>query len=111
MTPRAVTRSAALLGPAAATLLRQVRDDPSAPLSVAVGGAGGYGKTALLQELAAAYRAAGVPVRTPWQPADGDAAPAVLLVDDAHLVDEDRLREVARHAEQPGARTLGSAQG
>ena len=105
MNARAETRSAALLSPAATALLQQVRNDPSAPLSVALSGAGGYGKTALLQELAATYRAAGVPVATPWQPADDGTQPAVLLVDDAHLVDEYRLRDVARHAEQPGART------
>lgn len=105
MTPRADTRSAIPHGPAVTALLQQVRDDPSAPLSAALCGPGGYGKTALLRELAATYRAAGVPVATPWRPADDATQPAVLLVDDAHLLDEDRLRDIARHAEQPGART------
>ncbi|MCA2217810.1 helix-turn-helix transcriptional regulator [Jidongwangia harbinensis] len=106
MSPPVATLSAALLSAAAAALVEQVRADPAAPLSVAVSGAGGYGKTTLLHELAAAYRAAGVPVATPWQPAGGDPESAVLLVDDAHLVDDARLRDIAGRAERPGVRTL-----
>ena len=83
MSPQVVNRSAALLSPVAAELLQQVRDDPSQPMSVAVCGAGGYGKTALLHEVAASYRTAGVAVSTWWQPA-GDAPEGVLLIDDAH---------------------------
>jgi DNA-binding NarL/FixJ family response regulator len=106
MTARAVTRSAALLSPAAADLVRHVHDDPEAPLGAAVCGAGGYGKTTLLAELAEVYRAAGVPVTTPWQPAGAGPRAEVLLVDDAHLVDGPRLREIARRAGEPGARVL-----
>ncbi|MET0493082.1 MAG: LuxR C-terminal-related transcriptional regulator [Actinoplanes sp.] len=105
MSPQVVSGSAALLSPAAAELLRQVRDDPSQPMSVAVCGPGGYGKTALLHEVAASYRAAGVAVGTWWQPA-GDAPGSVLLVDDAHLLSDEHLRDIARHAEQPGARVV-----
>jgi DNA-binding NarL/FixJ family response regulator len=105
MSPQVVNRSAVLLSPAVAELLQQVRDDPSQPMSVAVCGAGGYGKTALLHELAAGYRAAGIAVGTWWQPA-GDTPGAVLLIDDAHLLDDEHLRDIARHAEQPGARVV-----
>lgn len=106
MSPMVETRSAALLGPVATALLEQVRDDPSAPLSAAVCAPGGYGKTALLRAVAAGYRAAGVPVGTLWQPAGDESQAAVLLVDDAHLVDDDRLREVVRRADRPGARVV-----
>ena len=106
MSPMVETRSAALFSPVAAALLGQVRDDPSAPLSAAVCAPGGYGKSALLRAVAAGYRAAGAPVSTLWQPAGEDPQAAVLLVDDAHLVDDERLREVVRHADRPGARVL-----
>ncbi|BCJ50612.1 helix-turn-helix transcriptional regulator [Actinoplanes sp. NBRC 14428] len=106
MSPGMTTRSAALLSPAAGALVQQVLDDPAAPLSVAVCGPGGYGKTALLRELAACYEAAGVPVSTLWQPAADTSQAGVLLVDDAHLAGDDRLREIARRADEPGARVV-----
>ncbi|WP_199509949.1 helix-turn-helix transcriptional regulator [Nucisporomicrobium flavum] len=106
MSPMVRTGSPALLSPVAAALVAQVHDDPSAPLSVAVCAPGGYGKSALLREIAAGYRAAGVPVGTLWQPAGGDPDDSVLLVDDAHLVDDERLRDLVRLADRPGARVI-----
>jgi DNA-binding CsgD family transcriptional regulator len=76
--------------------------DPSAPRVVGVRAPGGYGKTALLTRWAQIYREAGVPVY------DGrhelPARDAAVLVDDAHQLDDERLRALR------GLAASGSAQ-
>jgi DNA-binding CsgD family transcriptional regulator len=101
-----------LPGSPAAGLLAEVAADPSLPLHVVVSAPGGYGKTTLLRELAAIWRRAGLEVVTPWQPT-GTSAPAeqepggqVLLADDAHLLDGDRLTRLREYAERPDARIV-----
>jgi DNA-binding CsgD family transcriptional regulator len=76
------------------TDLRQLDEsiaaDPSAPRVVGVRAPGGYGKTALLTRWAQIYRDAGVPVYDGrHELPERDAA---VLVDDAHRLDDDRLR-------------------
>ena len=100
-----MTGSIALSEPVTA-LLRRVIADPSAPLSAAVCAPGGYGKTTLLRELNRAYGQADVPVLTGWQPAGVGPEAPVLLVDDAQLLDEDRLRQLRAVAERPDARIV-----
>jgi DNA-binding CsgD family transcriptional regulator len=104
-----------LATPNGRALVDLVGQDPSAGLCVGVSAPGGYGKTTLLRELDRAYAAAGVPVAAPWHPAvDGEhprdaglsTGDEVLLVDDAHLLDDSRLRELRRLAGQPGARMV-----
>ncbi|MFJ6198939.1 LuxR C-terminal-related transcriptional regulator [Micromonospora sp. NPDC092111] len=74
-------------------LLDAVTADPDTPLALGVTGPGGHGRSAYLQELGRAYRLAGstvldgVPDRS--DPVDPDV---VVLVDDAHLLDDARLR-------------------
>jgi hypothetical protein len=74
--------------------------DPHAPMSVGIHAPGGYGKSVILRELAQIYLRAGITVINEWQdgtePADEDC---VLLVDDAHLLDESRLGELRRLVE------------
>jgi DNA-binding CsgD family transcriptional regulator len=97
---------AAALGPAlpnrvipGRALLDLVAADPNAPMCVGVCAPGGYGKTWLLRELERAYVAAGVPVTTQWGAfAEPSPVDAVLLIDDAHLLDDERLRELAQLA-------------
>ncbi|HEY0495042.1 MAG TPA: helix-turn-helix transcriptional regulator [Kutzneria sp.] len=76
--------------------------DPSAPRVVGVRAPGGYGKTALLMRWAQIYREAGVPVY------DGrhelPARDGAVLVDDAHQLDDERLRALR------GLAASGSAQ-
>ncbi|MFC3504199.1 LuxR C-terminal-related transcriptional regulator [Micromonospora krabiensis] len=73
-------------------LLDTVAADPSAPLAVAVTGPGGHGRSAYLQELARIYRRAGVPVlENPADLPDRADPDAVLLVDDAHRLDDAHL--------------------
>jgi DNA-binding CsgD family transcriptional regulator len=72
-------------------LLDAVAADPHAPLHVGVVAPGGYGKTALLREIEHLHRLADVPAH---------------VVDDAHLLDAARLRELRAVAEDPGARIV-----
>jgi DNA-binding CsgD family transcriptional regulator len=69
-------------------------------MSVGIHAPGGYGKSAVLRELALIYQRAGVTVVTELrggaEAVDEDCA---LLVDDAHLLDEPRLRELCRLVE------------
>src|SRR5689334_22047670 len=71
----------------AAGLLDEVRADPAAPLRAAVCAPGGYGKSALLGEL---------------ERVDD----RLLLVDDAHRLDDARLSELRERAERPDARIV-----
>jgi DNA-binding NarL/FixJ family response regulator len=92
-------------GSPAADLLAEVAADPFAPLQAVVGAPGGFGKTALLRELAGLWQRAGVTVVTPWRPVDapGDQ---VLLADDAHRLPAARLDELRAYAERPEARIV-----
>ncbi|MGR6317053.1 LuxR C-terminal-related transcriptional regulator [Micromonospora soli] len=85
------------LGHGPTVLLEAVAADPGAPLAVGVTGPGGHGKTALLAALARAYRQAGIPVLEGAPNPSGEVdAEAVLLVDDAHLLDDARLGTLRR---------------
>ncbi|WP_217634920.1 helix-turn-helix transcriptional regulator [Micromonospora pattaloongensis] len=86
-------------------LIAAVEADPHAPLCVGIQAPGGYGKTVLLRALERSYRQAGVTVVDAWQDRTANPGPdSVVLVDDAHLLDEDRLRELARLAVPGGPR-------
>jgi DNA-binding CsgD family transcriptional regulator len=89
----------------AAGLLAQVAADPHAPLRAVVVAPGGFGKTALLHELAALWQRAGATITTPWQASD-PADERVLLADDAHRLDPIRIQELRAYAEKPEARVV-----
>ncbi|WP_207916526.1 LuxR family transcriptional regulator [Micromonospora sp. KC723] len=81
------------------SVLDRITADPSGPLTLGVTGVGGHGKTALLAEVARLYRQARQAVTTT---VDDDAPPrpdTVLLVDDAHLLDDARLATLHRLAD------------
>lgn len=86
-----------VLGRAPRALLDRVADDPVAPLSVGLAGPAGHGKTALLAELARIQQRTGGTVRTgvpeSGEPVDPDD---LLLVDDAHLLDDERVGVLLR---------------
>ncbi|GLZ35421.1 helix-turn-helix transcriptional regulator [Lentzea sp. NBRC 105346] len=75
-------------------LCRDVSADPHAPLVAAVVGQGGTGKSAMLDALATLYRSAGVQVAREYT----EDTSAVLLVDDAHELDDPTLDNLRRLA-------------
>ncbi|MET7877463.1 LuxR C-terminal-related transcriptional regulator [Micromonospora sp. DT68] len=94
-----VAESTLVLGRGPQALLDRATEDPTGPLTVGLSGPAGHGKTMLLTELARIHKQAGVAVRTtvpePGEPVDEDA---LLLVDDAHLLDDERLAVLLRLA-------------
>ncbi|MFG1914826.1 LuxR C-terminal-related transcriptional regulator [Micromonospora sp. NPDC048898] len=73
-------------------LLDRVTQDPTGPLAVGIAGPGGHGKTALLTELARIHKRAGSTVHTAAPEAGAPVDPdALVLVDDAHLLDDARI--------------------
>ncbi|MBW0099833.1 helix-turn-helix transcriptional regulator [Pseudonocardia sp. KRD-184] len=94
--------------PGGATLARWVSDHPRDPLVAGVLGPGGTGKSMLLDVLAGHYAAAGVTVHRsgPRDPAVSHDVDGVVLVDDAHLLDRDRIDALHALVRSPGARVV-----
>ncbi|MEU0153439.1 helix-turn-helix transcriptional regulator [Micromonospora fulviviridis] len=93
----AATDARLVLGTGPTALLGVVAADPGRPLAVGVTGPGGHGKTALLRRLARAHRDAGNTVSEGPPGASDPVDPeTVLLVDDAHLLDDARLETLCR---------------
>ncbi|HEX9336600.1 MAG TPA: helix-turn-helix transcriptional regulator [Pseudonocardiaceae bacterium] len=102
MTQHAATSPRLILDPPIRQLLDAVEADPLAPMTAGIPAPGGYGKTAVLAELARVYAAAGVPVLT-----IGDGvADGALLVDDAHLLSPAQLGELAAAVDSGRARVV-----
>ncbi|HEX3789647.1 MAG TPA: LuxR C-terminal-related transcriptional regulator [Pseudonocardiaceae bacterium] len=93
------------LSGAARRLLTDVRTDPRAGLVAGVTGPGGTGKSGLLDALTQAYDQAGLTVHH-GLPDGPPSADAVVLLDDAHLLDEVRLTDLTTLAGRPGARLV-----
>ena len=104
---RATPDTAVAGAPAARRLVRDAVADPDRLRRVDIVGPGGHGKTVLLEALAAALRDAGVAVLREL-PADAMPLPpdAVLLVDDAHLLDPARLERLTALAGTSGGRVV-----
>lgn len=100
-------RTALATGAYAVDLRAAVTADPAAPVRAAVQGAGGYGKTTLLGELAEVYRRAGVPVLDAAS-AGAATAESAVLVDDAHRLDEPAVRDLVEAARRPGCRVIAT---
>ncbi|MHA6801997.1 helix-turn-helix transcriptional regulator [Salinifilum ghardaiensis] len=94
-----------LLGGEIAALCRAIGDAPDSGRTVAVRGAGGFGKSTVLSCIAQAYTAAGVAVRDVGHPVE-QWRDAAVLVDDAHRLDEDALRHLRERAREAGARVV-----
>ncbi|GII24869.1 LuxR C-terminal-related transcriptional regulator [Planosporangium mesophilum] len=97
MTLHTATEARLVLDHQSRAFLDAIEANPHAPMSVGIHAPGGYGKSVILRELARIYRRAGVTVINDWrdglETADENC---VLLVDDAHQLDEARLKEL-RH--------------
>ncbi|WP_018332934.1 helix-turn-helix transcriptional regulator [Actinomycetospora chiangmaiensis] len=98
--------------PGAVALLAAHRADPGAPLAAAVVGPGGAGKSALISALVRSARRRGISTR---RIRSGDTVPfpsdedALLLVDDAHTLDEATLAELTDVADDPDVRLVVTA--
>ncbi|MEV6370332.1 helix-turn-helix transcriptional regulator [Micromonospora musae] len=93
MTISALAGNRLVLDRAARDLLDRVAADPAEPLLAAVTGPDGHGRSAYLTELARLHRRAGGAVQeTAPERVDAVDPETVLLVDDAHLLDDARLR-------------------
>jgi DNA-binding CsgD family transcriptional regulator len=93
--------------PAARRLYREIASAPTAPRRTVVVGPGGSGKSVLLGVLGALYEAAGVTVRHDVPGPDEPFAPnVVLLVDDAHELDEAALDRLRTWAAEAGSRVV-----
>ncbi|MFC0527935.1 helix-turn-helix transcriptional regulator [Phytohabitans kaempferiae] len=101
--PRVLVPRLVLDAPTAA-LLATASAAPHAPSRVAIQAPGGYGKSLLLSELARIYRRADVAVVDVWQTESLPDGPFVLILDDAHRLGDERLREVRAlvEARRPG---------
>ncbi len=103
----AASDSALVGAPAARRLYREIASAPALPRRTVVVGPGGCGKTVLLDMLGDLYRGAGLAVRRDV-PADAEPVDpnVVLLVDDAHELDEAALGRLRLWAADPGAQVV-----
>lgn len=96
--------------PAVARFLRRITADPSAPLTAAIVGPGGTGKTMVLDEVAHAYRDAGIDLLHVGigqaMSGDGFEPGKVSLIDDAHRLDAHALHQLRTFAEADDARIV-----
>ncbi|TWF76425.1 regulatory LuxR family protein [Pseudonocardia hierapolitana] len=93
--------------PAARRLYREIASAPTSPRRRVVVGPGGSGKSVLLGVLGALFGVAGVTVRRDVPGPDESFDPnVVLLVDDAHELDEAALERVRTWAAQPGSQVV-----
>jgi DNA-binding CsgD family transcriptional regulator len=103
----AASDSALAGAPAARRLVREVAAAPTVPRRTVVVGPGGSGKTVLLDVLGGLYSAAGLAVRRDVPGTDESFDPnVVLLVDDAHELDEAALQRVRTWGAEPESRVV-----
>jgi DNA-binding NarL/FixJ family response regulator len=93
--------------------VQRIRDaiaaNPTAPLRLGILAPGGYGKTTVLAELTALFRAAGIPTVHTVDPGGAVLGDRALLLDDAHLLSPEVLRQARKLAEADGARVIVAA--
>lgn len=83
--------------------------DPQAATKLLISGGIGTGKSAVLAAVRASFRAAGIPVLTrPARP--DDAGRAVIVVDDAHLLDDADLDRLTALVADPDATVVVATQ-
>ncbi|HVL84295.1 MAG TPA: hypothetical protein VM367_08445, partial [Pseudonocardia sp.] len=105
--PRSSTDGRLAGATAARQLHREIAGSPDRARRVAVVGAGGSGKSVLLDVLDTAYRDGGVRVARAVPPAGEPLGPDVaLVVDDVHLLPEAELDRLAAIAATPSARLV-----
>ncbi|MGV0836249.1 isoniazid response ATPase/transcriptional regulator IniR [Mycolicibacterium thermoresistibile] len=81
------------ISPHAQDFVAAVAASPTAPVKKMVSGGIGTGKSSVLTAVRTALRDAGLTVLT-WAPRRDDPAGAAIVIDDAHLLDDDALTEL-----------------
>jgi DNA-binding CsgD family transcriptional regulator len=87
--------------PAAREAVSALTAAPADPIRILVSGGIGTGKSAVLATIRTALRDAGVAVMT-RAPRAGDEQGAAVVIDDAHLLADEELAELAERASDPG---------
>ncbi len=82
---------------------------PTVPVKVLVSGGIGTGKSSVLAAIRSALRAAGVAVLT-RPPRDGDDPAAAVVIDDAHLLDDDELAQLGERVADPASTVVVAAE-
>lgn len=95
--------------PGASEAVRAVANAATIPAKVLITGGIGSGKSTVVAAVRDTLRSAGLAVLA-HPPRAGDPPEAALVVDDAHLLSEAELREVAEHAAESGATVVVAAE-
>ncbi|SPM33223.1 transcriptional regulator, partial [Mycobacterium rhizamassiliense] len=95
--------------PGAREAVHAVANAASFPAKVLITGGIGAGKSTVVAAVRDSLRSAGLAVLA-RPPRAGDPPDAALVVDDAHLLSEAELREVAERAAEPGATVVVAAE-
>jgi DNA-binding CsgD family transcriptional regulator len=82
---------------------------PTVPVKLLVSGGIGTGKSSVLAVVRSTLRAAGVPVVT-RPPRDGDDPGAAVVIDDAHLLDDNELGQLAERVADPASIVVVAAE-
>ena len=95
--------------PAARDTVATLLAAPTVPVKVLVSGGIGTGKSSVLAAIRSALREAQVAVLT-RPPRDGDDSAAAVVIDDAHLLDDDELGRLGELVANPASTVVVAAQ-
>ena len=95
--------------PAARDAVSALTATPSVPVKILVSGGIGTGKSSVLAMVRSALRSADVPVMT-RAPRAGDDQRAAIVIDDAHLLADEELDQLAERVSDPGSTLVVAAE-
>jgi DNA-binding CsgD family transcriptional regulator len=100
--PKPAPEPATEIPPSARDTVAALSAAPSDPVKILVSGGIGSGKSSVLAAVRTALRTAGVPVLT-RPPRAGDDPSAAVVIDDAHLLDDDELEQLVDRVADPAS--------
>ncbi len=95
--------------PAAREAVSALAAAPAAPVKILVSGGIGTGKSSVLAVVRNALRSADIPVMT-RAPRESDDPKAAIVIDDAHLLNDEELEQLAGRVSDPGATVVVAAE-
>ena len=95
--------------PAAREAVSALATAPTEPVGILVSGGFGTGKSSVLAVVRNALRSAGIPVMT-QAPRKGDDPMAAIVIDDAHLLTDDELNQLAERVSDSGSTVVVAAE-